>query len=80
MAKRVMKIFVTKIEGTCAFEGCRRKATYIACAVEGPLKDVKPGREPKCYCDVHAMIVQDENGPEYINRCPNCGCIFGEGE
>lgn len=28
-------------------------------------------------CDICARAVADEQSPEYIEHCPNCGCTFG---
>jgi hypothetical protein len=29
------------------------------------------------YCDAHAEIASEQQSPEYVESCPNCGCRFG---
>ena len=65
---------ITEITGKCAYEGCNKLATHIACG-----RDWDKTGHPNvaCYCSHHANIVSDERSPEYIVDCPNCGCAFG---
>ena len=60
---------VIKIEGNCQYPGCNNKATCIAYG--------RSEKEPKLYCDAHAEVVCDQQAPEYVVNCPNCGCSFG---
>ncbi len=66
---------ITKIEGKCQYEDCDMDATYMA---KGR-SDHSGGGHPtiNVYCYTHATIVADEQNPEYIDNCPNCGCMFG---
>lgn len=67
---------ITKIEGTCQYEGCGEPATEIA---EGRRYKGKPlvAHKLGLYCEAHANLVSDEGTPEYVVGCPNCGCMFG---
>lgn len=60
---------IIKITGKCQYPECDNKATHIAYGREE--------KEPKLYCDVHADVVCDQQSPEYVTSCPNCGCLFG---
>lgn len=45
-----------------------------------PATEVAQSGETKklgAYCATHARMVADDNNPEYIEHCPNCGCVFG---
>jgi hypothetical protein len=68
---------ITRIEGTCRFEGCDKPATHVACGrvTSGGGETGHP--EPACYCEEHAEVVANEDYPEYAEGCPNCGCYFG---
>lgn len=68
---------ITNIAGKCSYEGCRRKATHIACGYGTTYE----GRHPTAalYCLTHAELVEDEGEPEYHETCPNCECKFGIG-
>lgn len=71
---------ITKIEGTCQYEGCDQPATRIASGQRSYRlhKKLEPGQYPTgCYCDDHAYKVVDFDHPEYHDNCPNCGCLFG---
>lgn len=59
---------IAEIKGKCQFKNCEKEANCLAC-----------GRyhSPACYCEEHASIIIDEQAPEYIEHCPNCGCRFG---
>ena len=61
---------ITAISGQCQYPECDQPATCIACrrSCEGAVA---------CYCLKHALVVQDEGDPEYLETCPNCGCMFG---
>jgi hypothetical protein len=61
----------------CAFEDCEAKATEIACGRKGWEKEPSGHPEPATYCHSHGDIVAEEQHPEYIDTCPNCGCRFG---
>jgi hypothetical protein len=61
----------------CQFEGCDRPATVIACGRETYGDPPLGHLEPAFYCDEHARTVANQNHPEYIEDCPNCGCVFG---
>lgn len=69
---------VRLLPGTkCQHKGCRRKATTIACGRSGWGMRGQYYPVPGVYCDSHAAAVSDEGSPEYINICPNCGCMHG---
>lgn len=70
---------ITKIEGTCSYEGCEKEATHIGCGRNRFYDGDNTGRHPNpaCYCETHANMVADEDSPEYTNDCPNCGCVHG---
>lgn len=58
-----------EIKGTCQFPGCDEPAT-----------DIAYDREKytiKIYCVVHAQEIVSKENPEYVEGCPNCGCLFG---
>lgn len=65
-------------EQKCAYENCEAEATTLA---KG--RNISYALQPNVhaeiakYCDKHARIVADEHDPEYIEACPNCGCMFG---
>lgn len=59
----------------CEYEGCDKEAEVIACGRHGLFYQGHIGIG--VYCLVHGRIVADEGGPEYIEYCPNCGCMFG---
>lgn len=56
----------------CAFEGCTADAEFLAC---GRGETGHPNPAP--YCDTHGRMIADEDSPEYLNDCPNCGCLHG---
>lgn len=61
----------------CQYDGCTAPATDIACGKTG-YSDERPGHPfPAYYCNAHARVVADERSPEYVDFCPNCGCMFG---
>ncbi len=68
---------ITEIKGKCQFEGCEAIATHIACGRQYDRDAVKGHPTPGCYCEKHATAVADEHNPEYLDNCPNCGCLFG---
>lgn len=55
----------------CAYRGCDRHATQLACGRENEYD------QPAYFCDEHASIVADVASPEYIVTCPCCDCKFG---
>lgn len=65
---------ITKIKGTCQYEGCDELATYIA---SGRYYMGVAGHGTSCFCEDHAAVVADEGNPEYVVCCPNCDCKFG---
>jgi hypothetical protein len=66
---------IIEIKGKCQYEGCNKNAKCIASG----RSDYDGGghQEVGVYCIDHARIVADERNPEYIDDCPNCGCMFG---
>ena len=64
------------IVGLCDWVDCEEDATQIACG-----RNSRRGNDghPRSglYCQAHAIEVADEDSPEYINECPNCGCLSG---
>lgn len=70
---------IVLIEGQCQFEKCTATATHIACGrkYDWDESDVHYHPTPNVYCEKHARVVADEHSPEYIDNCPNCGCMFG---
>ena len=74
-----------KFTNQCAFENCKEKATTWACGRDIDEYDfekkiyipVHGHPKPAQYCIDHAMIVADEDGPEYTVHCPKCHCRFG---
>ena len=70
---------IVKIGGICVYQDCGDPATHMACggsfSKNGKLEPGHP--DPACYCQKHARIVADEDGPEFHTHCPNCGCLFG---
>lgn len=65
----------------CAYKGCRRLATTLACGTSAGsrVESSDEGRHPTpaWYCAEHAQEVADEGYPEYIVDCPCCGCLLG---
>lgn len=59
----------------CAYEECEAEATTLARGRDCFEKKGHPG--VAMYCDMHAGQVADEGNPEYLECCPNCGCVFG---
>ncbi len=59
---------IIEITGKCQYEGCKRNATHIA-------SDRR--KIVRLYCETHADWVADDDIPEYVVNCPNCGCRFG---
>lgn len=71
---------ITKIKGLCEFEECKAKATHLAVGRFYAVGDdnVNLGHpELGLYCEQHAHEIAEENYPEYVKSCPNCGCVFG---
>lgn len=66
---------IVEIKGTCEYEDCNEPATQIACGRISYLSHT--GHNLGCYCEYHSEIVADEDDPEYVVYCPNCGCAFG---
>lgn len=70
---------ITKVEGVCQFTGCDKPAAFIAAIVpqyiggERGYSDAVVG----CYCEEHAKVIEDTGTPEYLIKCPNCGCRHG---
>lgn len=62
---------------TCEYEDCEKPATDLAIGRE--YLDMKGHPNRGRYCQYHAQIVADEGFPEYVCKCPNCGCLFGKG-
>ena len=54
----------------CEYEDCNEPAEFPA---KGRTEHPNVG----VYCTVHSMMVADEDWPEYMVDCPNCGCGFG---
>jgi hypothetical protein len=52
----------------CEHTGCDEPAECLAAGRKGVVG---------VYCLNHALEVEDEDRPEYIVDCPNCGCGFG---
>lgn len=60
---------------TCAMENCERDGVALA---RGRASETSPGHpDVAMYCEAHARIVADEDGPEHAVACPYCGCQFG---
>ena len=71
------EIVLLKDGDKCSYEHCDTPATTIACG-RAPYYDERGGHpKPARYCDTHSHIVADEDHPEYVSDCPNCGCRFG---
>lgn len=71
---------ISKIDGTCQFEGCSQTATAIASGRRDYQDRPAEGcHDIGCYCEMHAKVVAMEDDPEYEDVCPNCGCRFGCG-
>ena len=68
---------IIRVSGTCSFEGCESQAEFIACGRATYDKECPGHPTPACYCREHMDEVADELFPEYIDQCPNCGCMFG---
>lgn len=69
---------VLKDDDKCSFEDCDAPATGIACGRSSSFRGRDNGHpDPAVYCDTHARMVADEDSPEYISDCPNCGCTYG---
>ena len=56
---------IKKIEGGCAYKGCDQPATEIAADTYGLVA---------VFCADHWVPTLLSCEPEYIHRCPNCGC------
>jgi len=57
--------------GPCQYADCDgRPATAMAAGIP-TFTDVG------FYCEAHAKMAANNNFPEYIEACPNCGCWFG---
>jgi len=65
---------IININGNCQYywRDCNNKATTIAC-------EDKSGSKPGLYCETHSKLIYEYGTPEYISKCPNCGCITGVG-
>ena len=50
------------------YENCKNTATKVAVSNETG----KVGM----YCDYHADLVANLKDPQYVIRCPHCGCII----
>ena len=61
------------VEGVCQHEGCDKEATNLA---KPRCRDC-PGETVGRYCMEHAIAVAQSSDPEYVEKCPNCGCRFG---
>ena len=61
---------ITEVTGTCDYPDCPAPAETIAAT--GECAD-----RLGVYCYAHATVIEDERGPEYNVRCPNCDCHFG---
>jgi len=55
---------------TCGYIGCDKPVTNIAAGRVS-------SKIPRYFCEDHAQIVANEQEPEYVVSCPNCGCRFG---
>jgi hypothetical protein len=66
---------ITKIRKKCQWKDCAEDATEIASGYEHKGKDGHP--TIGCFCYSHAKRVANEGHPEYVEKCPNCGCVFG---
>lgn len=62
----------------CTYKNCELPATGIAAGRE-ELDKGSGHPNPALYCDSHADVVANEDWPEYVTDCPNCGCWFGVG-
>ena len=56
-------------KGKCKIEGCRKLATHTA-------YDSKNKLIVDC-CESHADAIAENEWPEYVVSCPDCGCKFG---
>jgi hypothetical protein len=65
------EVEVTFTGKACEYDGCDKPATTTA---KGRNED---RRRVAAYCETNAEMVADENFPEYVESCPNCGCRFG---
>jgi hypothetical protein len=65
------------IPGQCQYAGCDKPATKMACGRESYNEDSPCHPSPDFYCDEHAFAVADEDFPEYVHTCLNCGCLQG---
>ena len=61
------------VEGVCQYDGCAKEATNLA-SIRNPDSRVET---VGCYCAEHAVAVAQSSCPEYVEKCPNCGCWFG---
>ena len=52
----------------CSFEECPKQATGLAYSRKKE-KVVK-------VCHEHALIIVEEDAPEYTTNCPHCGCFI----
>ena len=55
--------------GVCVFDDCSQQATTV-------VYDKEKEQLVLCCAD-HYGDIADKHTPEYIEHCPNCGCVFG---
>lgn len=64
----------------CAYANCEAEAIVLAKGRSSWPSEGQPEHghpQVAMYCLPHAEAVADERSPEYIECCPNCGCMFG---